>query len=63
LAADGAEKIVEMLNADATASSLMLPVLTPEVASCVACHGKTGMANANGQMSCLTCHQVDDSHP
>ncbi|QDU57502.1 C-GCAxxG-C-C family protein [Aeoliella mucimassa] len=63
LAADGAKKIVEMLNAAHQGTAAPAPTLSPAVASCVACHGKEDMANANGHMSCQTCHDIDESHP
>lgn len=63
LAADGAKKIVEILNRKVDGVSVELPAVAPAVASCIECHGKNDMANAVGGMNCASCHQFDEEHP
>ncbi|TWT78780.1 Split-Soret cytochrome c precursor [Planctomycetes bacterium CA13] len=62
LAADGAGKIVELLNRDLDGERI-LGKLTPQVQSCIDCHGKEDMGNAMVKMNCGTCHQFDGEHP
>ena len=62
LTADVAAKTVELLNAN-----LELPCrfagLSPEVKSCLSCHGKD-LHDTMGRMQCATCHQqLSTKHP
>jgi hypothetical protein len=62
LAADGAIKVTEMFNRQLAGDRGSIE-LTPEVKSCVECHGKKGQADALVQMNCTTCHQFEKKHP
>lgn len=62
MTADGAARIVEILNrAQDELSSAV--ALTPAVARCTACHGRRGRGDAIGQMDCAPCHKMPDPHP
>jgi putative redox-active protein with C_GCAxxG_C_C motif len=63
LAADGAMKIVEILNRKAEDPACEFAKLTSEVKSCIDCHGKRELADAAGKMNCGSCHQFDKEHP
>lgn len=63
LTADGAMKIVEILNRRAEDPACEFATLTPDVKSCVDCHGKKELADASGKMNCGSCHQFDKKHP
>jgi hypothetical protein len=63
LAADGAARIVEILNREAKSAGGETAPLTPEVASCLECHGRQGQGNAMGKMSCSACHELGPDHP
>jgi hypothetical protein len=63
LATDGAMKIVEILNRNAEDGQCELAGLTPEVKSCVECHGRWDLADSMGKMRCASCHQMDEKHP
>ena len=63
MAADGAMKIVDILNRKARDESCDFARLSPETKSCVDCHGPRDIQDAMGKMSCATCHQFDRRHP
>ncbi|TWU38204.1 C-GCAxxG-C-C family protein [Novipirellula artificiosorum] len=62
LAADGASKLVELLNHDFDGVPI-LGELTPKVQSCIDCHGKQEMGNAMVKMNCASCHSFEGEHP
>ncbi|TWU37752.1 Split-Soret cytochrome c precursor [Novipirellula aureliae] len=62
LAADGASKVVELLNRDLDGVQI-LGELTPQVQSCIDCHGQEEMGNTMVKMNCGACHQFDGKHP
>jgi len=57
LAADVAKKTVELLNSFSAGTFTPEYEPAPSVASCLSCHGETGLDNANGKMDCLLCHK------
>ena len=61
--ADGAMKVVEILNRKADDAACEFASLTADVKSCVDCHGKKELADATGKMSCNACHQFEKKHP
>ncbi len=63
LTADGAMKIVEILNRKAENGACEFAELTSDVKSCIDCHGKKELANATGKMNCASCHSFTDEHP
>lgn len=63
LAADGAMRLVDILNRKADDPACDFAKLTPEVKSCTDCHGKRELADAKGKMNCSSCHQFDKKHP
>jgi hypothetical protein len=63
LTADGAAKIVEILNRKADDAACEFASVTPDVKSCIDCHGKKELADATGSMNCGACHQFDKEHP
>ncbi len=63
LTADGARKVVEILNRKADDAACEFASLTADVKSCVDCHGKKELADATGSMSCNACHQFEKKHP
>ncbi|TWU35710.1 Split-Soret cytochrome c precursor [Novipirellula aureliae] len=62
LAADGANKVVQLLNRDLDGVPI-LGELTPQVQSCIKCHGKEGMGKTMVKMSCGSCHPFEGGHP
>jgi hypothetical protein len=62
LAADGAARIVEILNRTAE-DGVEAIGLTPEVQSCLDCHGRQEQADAMGKMQCAACHSFQEEHP
>ncbi len=62
LSADGARKVVQLLNAD-LAGEWIEGELTPEVFACVDCHGKGKESSVMARMNCGTCHQFEGKHP
>ena len=62
LSCDVVAKTVELLNRDLTGSCTFAE-LTPDVKSCIECHGKDERADAMGKMSCSTCHTFSKGHP
>jgi hypothetical protein len=62
LTADGACKVVELLNRE-QAGEIWPATLTADVQACVACHGKPAQADAVGTMQCDACHTFDGDHP
>lgn len=62
LSADGAVRVVQLLNADASGSPEFLD-LTEATHACIRCHGKTDRRDASVKMSCHGCHQFDRTHP
>ncbi len=63
LSAEGAVKVVEVLNAEANGQLREFVDITPEVHSCNECHGKAGQADSLGMMNCMACHQFETAHP
>jgi hypothetical protein len=62
LSAEGAMKVVQLLNEDGNSSAEFFDI-TPEVHSCIECHGKDGQRDSLGSMNCMPCHQFDTEHP
>jgi hypothetical protein len=62
LSAEGAQKVVEVLNDDAN-GRLEFVDISAEVHSCIECHGKDGQRDSLGLMNCMSCHQFDSEHP
>jgi hypothetical protein len=62
LAADGAAKVVGILNRAKMDESDFVE-LSDDVISCIDCHGPKDMADAMGKMNCATCHQFEGDHP
>ena len=62
LSADGAMKIVEILNANCI-GSLQLATMSPEVKTCIKCHGPLELSDSMGKMDCRSCHQFAGPHP
>jgi hypothetical protein len=62
MAADGAGKVVGILNRAKTEESDFVE-LSAEVHGCIDCHGPKDMADAMGKMNCATCHAFDGDHP
>ena len=62
LSAEGAMKVVQVLNDDAS-GQLEFVDLLPQVHSCVECHGKESQRDSIGMMNCMSCHQFDSKHP
>lgn len=60
--ADGAVKVVEILNRN-LAGNFEKPELTSEVQACVNCHGKEGKGDPVVKMNCASCHQFEEKHP
>jgi len=62
LSADGAKKIVEILNANLSG---LLPntMLLPEVKTCADCHGPMELNDTHGKMDCRSCHEFSAPHP
>lgn len=61
LAADGARKVVEILNRKFD-DRCEFAGLEPDVQSCVDCHGRAGVGDASVKMRCSTCHQLPEKH-
>jgi hypothetical protein len=62
LSAEGAMKVVQVLNDDAS-GQLDFVDLAPQVHSCIECHGKDNLRDSIGMMNCMSCHQFDSKHP
>lgn len=62
LSAEGAMKVVQVLNNKANGRPDFVDI-TPEVHSCIECHGKDSQRDSLGMMNCMTCHQFDSAHP
>lgn len=62
LSAEGAMKVVQLLNEDGNPSAEFFDI-TPEVHSCIECHGKDDRRDSLGSMNCTPCHQFDAKHP
>lgn len=62
LTADVAARVVELLNGSIRDSPSLDP-LTPDVQSCLSCHGKTGSRDALVGMNCSSCHMLSQEHP
>lgn len=62
LTADGARRIVEILN---RSHQKGLPEFTPseETRTCNACHGNRARRDAMVEMECQSCHQLPADHP
>ena len=63
LTADGAMKVVEILNRQVKNPAATWDKLTPEVQACVDCHGPKELGDSMGKMNCGTCHAFDKKHP
>lgn len=64
VAADGAMKIVEVLNRKAKDAACTFTGLTAEPKACIACHGPKELADSAGKMNCSACHDFGDAdHP
>lgn len=64
LAADGAAKVVELLNRRCADAKCEFAPVRAEVKACIDCHGPRELADAMGKMHCSTCHQFGDKkHP
>jgi hypothetical protein len=62
MTADGAAKVVEILNRAADGAGEFARV-SPDVRACVECHGERELADSKGLMRCQTCHDLPDPHP
>ena len=62
LAADGAAKVVGILNRASINESDFVE-LSAEVNACIDCHGPKDKGDAMGKMNRSTCHQFDGKHP
>jgi len=62
LTADTAVKTVGLLNRNLE-SACKYAALTPEVKSCLSCHGKQELRDAQGKMECNSCHKFTKKHP
>lgn len=62
LSADAAVKTVELLNRNLLPSPTFLGA-SAETKSCLSCHGKQDLADAQGKMDCKACHQFAKKHP
>ena len=62
LTADVVIKTVELLNCDLKGACTFAG-LTPDVKSCIECHGKSELADSFGKMNCHTCHTFTKKHP
>lgn len=62
LTADGTAKAVELLNRSLE-KPCELAGLSPEVKSCLSCHGKGELRDAMGKMRCGACHKFPKRHP
>jgi hypothetical protein len=62
MSADGAMRVVELLNGDA-GSTLDFVDFTPQTQACIDCHGNENLRDSLGKMSCVSCHQFDSRHP
>ncbi|QDV63853.1 C-GCAxxG-C-C family protein [Crateriforma conspicua] len=62
LAADGAMKVVRMLNHESLRSEILAARQTNGF-SCMECHGPDDMSNARVKMDCAACHDLSDGHP
>ena len=57
LTADVAKHTVELLNAQADGKFAAAVKLPDSITGCMSCHGKTGMNNTRGKMTCVQCHE------
>jgi hypothetical protein len=63
LSANGAGKVVELLNGEANGSPPDFLDFRADTADCIDCHGQKSMRDSLGKMSCVNCHQMDSNHP
>lgn len=64
LAADGAAKVVDLLNRRFVDPRCAYAPVKAEVKACIDCHGPRELGDAMGKMRCSTCHQFgDQKHP
>jgi hypothetical protein len=61
LSADGAMKVVELLNGDANGPPDFLD-LTEATHACIECHGKDNRRDSSAKMSCAICHPFERTH-
>jgi len=62
LSANGAGKLVELLNKHLE-GGWVEGKLTPAVHACADCHGKNNVGSAMVKMNCAACHQLPSKHP
>lgn len=62
LSAQGAMKVVEVLNNKANGNPDFVDI-NAEVHSCIECHGKDSQRDSLGMMNCMPCHSFDGEHP
>jgi len=62
LSAQGAMKVVQVLNDDANGQPEFVD-FSPQIHSCIECHGKDNLRDSIGTMNCTSCHQFDSKHP
>mgnify|MGYP005831918331 CR=1 FL=1 len=62
LDADGAARIVELLNSRGVGVHRST-ALSPETKACIDCHGPKELADLMGKMDCAACHQFSGPHP
>ena len=64
LAADGAAKIVELLNRRCADPKCEFAPIKAEVKACIDCHGPRELGDAMGKMQCSVCHDFGGAkHP
>jgi len=61
--ADGAMKVVEILNRQEEKPAGSWAKLAPDVQACVDCHGPKELGDSMGKMNCGACHAFDKKHP
>lgn len=62
ISADGAMKVVELLNSDTNGPPDFLD-LTEATHACIECHGKDDRRDSSAKMSCAICHPFERTHP
>jgi hypothetical protein len=62
LTADVALKTLDLIERNQQPSS-KFTAATPEAKSCLVCHGKQELRNAQGRMQCNCCHTLPEKHP
>ncbi len=62
-AADGAIRVVDLLNRNLTDPNCECIGVTSEVKGCIVCHGPNGLKDSKGRMNCGSCHSFEGKHP